>query len=97
MNPVSVPGGNFQEISLTMKKLIATLTSSPLSAKIQNSRLDDFAIRLALSIVGIPLGGYLLGLLINYWWPGEIPWATSLALLSLVLGCMHIWYWGKQA
>jgi hypothetical protein len=33
MNPVSVPGGNFQEISLTMKKLIATLTSSPCRQK----------------------------------------------------------------
>ncbi|HZG40660.1 MAG TPA: AtpZ/AtpI family protein [Nodosilinea sp.] len=69
---------------------------STLSVKAQNSNLSTFLGRIALSVLAAPLGGYLLGLLIERRWPGEISWALSLFLFGLVVGVIYLWLWMKQ-
>ncbi|WP_017298086.1 hypothetical protein [Nodosilinea nodulosa] len=69
---------------------------SNLSAKARNSDLSTFLGRIALSIGALPLGGYLLGLLLERLWPGEVSWALTLLLLSLVLGLIYLWLWMKR-
>ena len=79
-----------------MKKLIAKLTNPPLSEKALNTPLKDFAGRLAGVAVGAPLGGFLMGLLADYLWPGEISWTLALTLLGLASGCGYLWYWIRR-
>lgn len=79
-----------------MKQLLTKLTSSSLSTKARSSNLSDFVSRVGLSFVGMPLGGYLLGILADQLWPGDISWAMALALLGFTLGCVYLWQWIRQ-
>ena len=76
--------------------LAAKLAQSPLSEKAWNSSLQDFASRVLGAVVGVPLGGYLLGLLASRFSPGEISWPLALTLLGLAFGCGYLWYWVRR-
>lgn len=69
---------------------------SDLSAKAKNSRLSTFLGKVALSVVAAPLGGYLLGLLLERLWPGEISWSLTLLLFGLIVGVIYLWLWMKR-
>ncbi|MBE9108376.1 hypothetical protein IQ273_02940 [Nodosilinea sp. LEGE 07298] len=69
---------------------------SDLSAKAKNSRLSTFLGKVALSVIAAPLGGYLLGLLLERLWPGEISWSLTLLLLGLIVGLIYLWLWMKR-
>ena len=69
---------------------------SALSAKAKNSRLSTFLGKVALSVIAAPLGGYLLGLLMDQRWPGEMSWSLTLLLLGLIVGLIYLWLWMKR-
>lgn len=97
MNPESAPGGNtLEHLRQTMKKLFAKLTSTPLSARAKSSGLTGFMGRIALSIAAFPVGGYLIGWIIDQLWPGSISWAITLLLLGLVVGSIYLWSWMRN-
>lgn len=69
---------------------------SNLSVKARKSNLTTFLGRIALSIGAVPLGGYLLGLLVEQRWSGEISWSITLLLLGLVAGVINLGLWMKR-
>ncbi|MGB3202446.1 MAG: AtpZ/AtpI family protein [Nodosilinea sp.] len=69
---------------------------SNLSAKAKNSRLSTFLGKVAMSVIAVPGGGYLLGLLLERQWPGEISWSLTLLLLGLIAGLIYLWLWMKR-
>ncbi|WP_035990718.1 hypothetical protein [Leptolyngbya sp. KIOST-1] len=69
---------------------------SNLSVKAKNSRLSTFLTRIALLVGAVPLGGYLLGQLVEQRWPGEISWSLTLLLLGLITGVISLGLWMKR-
>lgn len=70
--------------------------ASGLSVKAQDSSLPAFLTRVSLSILVLPLGGYVLGSLADRQLKGEIAWAIAAALLGLTAGLIHLWMWMKR-
>ncbi|MBD2230633.1 AtpZ/AtpI family protein [Phormidium tenue] len=70
--------------------------ASVLSVRAQDSSLPAFLTRVSLSILALPLGGYVLGSLADRQLQGEISWAIAVALLGLTAGLIHLWMWMKR-
>ncbi|MGB3138878.1 MAG: hypothetical protein WBB18_18860, partial [Nodosilinea sp.] len=52
--------------------------------------------RVALFGLAVPLAGYLLGLLVERLWPGDISWSLTLLLMGIIVGFIYLWLWMKQ-
>ncbi|MBW4482668.1 MAG: AtpZ/AtpI family protein [Tildeniella torsiva UHER 1998/13D] len=70
--------------------------ASGLSVRAQDSSLPAFLTRVSLSILVLPLGGYVLGSLVDRQLQGEISWAIAVALLGLTTGLINLWMWMKR-
>jgi F0F1-type ATP synthase assembly protein I len=70
--------------------------TSNLSVRARNSSMPTFVTRVSLSLVALPLGGYVLGSLADRQLQGEISWAIALALLGLTAGLINLWMWMKR-
>lgn len=79
-----------------VKRLLAQLKSTDLAVQTQALDLDSLLRRVALSMLGVPLGGYLLGILIDWRWPSEVAWPSGLLFLGLALGTADVWRWIKR-
>ncbi|MBD2107329.1 AtpZ/AtpI family protein [Nodosilinea sp. FACHB-13] len=69
---------------------------SNLSVRAQNSSMPAFVTRVSLSLLGLPLGGYILGSIVDQQLQGEISWAIAAALLGLTAGLINLWMWMKR-
>jgi ATP synthase protein I len=56
-----------------------------------------FMSRICLSFLVAPLGGYIMGALVDAYWPGEISWAITLLFVGMFLGCINFWWWIRQS
>ncbi|MEA5447020.1 AtpZ/AtpI family protein [Leptolyngbya sp. CCNP1308] len=70
--------------------------ASGLSVRAQDSSLLAFLTRVSLSVLVLPLGGYVLGSFVDRQLQGEIPWSIVVALLGLTAGLIHLWMWMKR-
>lgn len=70
--------------------------SSNLSVRAQDSSMPAFLTRVSLSILALPLGGVVLGSLVDRQLQGEISWAIAMALLGLTAGLINLWMWMKR-
>ncbi|MBD1916988.1 MULTISPECIES: AtpZ/AtpI family protein [Cyanophyceae] len=69
---------------------------SNLSVRAQDSSMPAFLARVSLSLVVLPLGGVVLGSLVDRQLQGEISWAIAMALLGLTAGLINLWMWMKR-
>lgn len=69
---------------------------SNLSVRAQDSSMLAFVTRVSLSLLALPLGGYVLGSLVDRQQQGEISWAIAMALLGLTAGLINLWMWMKR-
>lgn len=70
--------------------------TSNLSVRAQNSSMPTFVTRVSLSLLALPLAGYVLGSLAERQLQGEISWAIAAALLGLTVGLINLWMWMKR-
>lgn len=70
--------------------------TSNLSVRAQDSSMPTFVTRVSLSLLALPMGGYVLGSLADRQLQGEISWAIAMALLGLTVGLINLWMWMKR-
>lgn len=79
-----------------MKQNTRQPNSSNLSMRAQDSSMPAFLTRVSLSLLALPLGGFILGSLADRQLQGEISWAIAMALMGLTAGLINLWMWMKR-
>lgn len=79
-----------------MKKPSQKPLLSRLSDKAKQSSFSTFLSRTSLSVLAAPVGGYLIGYIVDALRPGEISWAMTLLFIGFCFGCTNLWCWMKR-